>query len=136
MAEVAAVGQRVVDETKKEVGQVEDRTHNYISDLADDPGRSALAVVTAGASEQVRSAGVELQSGMEREAKRNMPQLGDPISPSTPAQPAPTEPKKEDPIAESIGEQRRARGRASNILTGRRGLASSSTTARRTLLGV
>ena len=124
---------RATTQARTYVDHAEEKFDNYVAELVNDPGRTATAVATLGGSELIREMGTTAAREMQREALQNLP--SDPSLPP-PATPATTEPKKEDPIAESIGEQRRARGRRATILTGRRGLGNSPTTTRRTLTGI
>lgn len=131
-----------VEQVKKDVVKtVEDagpKSSEYVGDLLNDTGRTVVAAATAGSSELIRETAGEGDRKMREEAVRNAPNPGAPPSaaPPPPSGTPPGEPQKKDPLSETVDEQRRARGRASTILTGRRGLAGTATTARRTLLGV
>jgi hypothetical protein len=56
-----------------------------------------------------------------------------PPEPEPPAKPTPA---VDDSIGKGTEDMKRAKGRASNILTSRKGLSADATTAKRTLLGV
>lgn len=132
--------ENVIAPVKKKKDEAVDRVSAYAGDLVEDPGRAALALITGGGSEGMRETGVALQTGIEDEAARaaDRERLAAGSHPGLPAALAtPTAASASDePIKDTLEEQRRSRGRASTILTSRRGLTSESTTARRTLLGV
>lgn len=105
-----------------------EKVRDYSNELINDPGRLVMAAGTAGGSEMIREGGVAIQQKMQSEAQANAPKAPDmpamPTEPKTPAE------DKKDPDAA------RQRGRASTILSGRRGISASPSTARRTLMGV
>lgn len=82
-----------------------------------------------GASEGAIKLGISGVKEIAKEFTPEAPKMEDPPALATKdtAQPA---------MTEAEAEQRRARGRASTILTGGRGLTGPATTARRTLLGI
>jgi hypothetical protein len=137
----AQVWNNVTEAARETVEDAPDKLRKYSGELENDIGRTALAVSTAGGSEAIRETGIAVDQKMKEEALRNAPKAGDlPIKP-TPTMPGQTPPNDgkappEDKIKETGDEQRRARGRASTILTGRRGVSGDAVTARRTLLGV
>ena len=111
------------------VAEAPAKVQNYARSLENDPARAAAGYVTHGGTEATREAGIAAGEKMAQEAAIN--------APKTPAMPGqqPTGPDKEkDSPKEDAPDARR--GRASTILTGRRGLTTSPATARRTLMGV
>lgn len=130
----------VINKAKKAVGdfydEADDKISNYAGDLANDPGRVAVGLGTGGLSEMARETGIGIQQKIEEEAKRNVPKPGDlPPLPGSPGDKNPANPPDRPAIADEVKDKREARGRASTILTGPRGLGGAPTTARRTLLG-
>jgi hypothetical protein len=104
------------------------KVNHWLGDLTNDPERTLVAVGTSGMSEMLRETGIAVQSKLADQAKANAPQMGAP----------PEAPKADenDDLVKDGEEKRKAGGRASTILTGKRGLTGEAKTARRTLLGV
>lgn len=94
-----------------------------------DPGRVAAALVTGGLSEQVRF--------VEGEVKRAMtPDIPTPELAAAPPSPTSDDPAVQADLTAAQDAERKARGRASTMLTGGRGVSDQGLSlSRRTLLG-
>jgi len=119
-----------LDET---IRKTPDKFGRYADDLTKDPGRTGLAIATAGATEAWRETGKAGTQYLEDEAKRNMPS-GVAAAPKAPTPDNKEAQREADAAAER--ERKRARsGYASTLLTGGQGVQGQANTARRRLMG-